>query len=144
MESFFVFSLFLVRLQILIIPLSLLPISILFPVNQNTYTNKVRLCVRYRLLYIQGVVETKKFSGPNSHIYPHSDIGAVNQMDLRKKEEKINATDQGNGTEQRKGPIRSQQFREEQKKDWAVLENHMTSFVQSIEKMLNKSNWPWG
>ena len=81
--------------------------------NQNTYTKKDWLCVRYRLLYIHGVVETKQFGGPNHHVDPHSDVGAVTQMDLSKEEENINGTEQVNGTGQRKGPIRSQQFREE-------------------------------
>ena len=81
--------------------------------NQKIYTNKDRICVRYRLLYIQGVGETKQFSGPNPHVDPHSDVGAVTQMDLSKEEENINGTEQVNGTGQRKGPIRSQQFREE-------------------------------
>ena len=66
--------------------------------NQNTYTNKVRLCVRYRLLYIQGVVGTKQFGDPNPHVDTHSDVGAVNQMNMSKKQEKINGTKQGNGT----------------------------------------------
>ena len=38
-----------------------------------------------RLLYIHGVVETKQFGGPNSHVDTHSDVGAVTQMDLSKK-----------------------------------------------------------
>ena len=36
--------------------------------------------------YIQGVVETKKFSGQNLHVDPHSDVGAVTQIDLSEKE----------------------------------------------------------
>ena len=70
--------------------------------------HKVRICVLYRLLYRQDIGETKQFSRPNPHVKPQSDVGAVTQIDMRKKETNKNGTEQGNGMGKGRGTRGSQ------------------------------------
>ena len=72
------------------------------------------MCLLQANIYT-GVVEIKQFGGPNPHVDPHSDVGAVTQMDMSKKEEKINGTEQVNGTEQGRGQYKANNLEKDRK-----------------------------